>query len=52
MCHAVEGDRDAILAAGLDAYLTKPLKKGAIIDTIVSNAPVDANPPQVETAQA
>ena len=50
--HAVEGDRDAILAAGLDAYLTKPLKKGAIIDTIVSNAPVDANPPQVETAQA
>ncbi len=50
--HAVEGDRDAILAAGLDAYLTKPLKKGAIIDTIVSNAPVDANPPLVETARA
>lgn len=43
--HAVEGDRDSILAAGLDAYLTKPLKKGAILDAIASHAPADAAPP-------
>ncbi|MFZ1726075.1 MAG: response regulator [Albidovulum sp.] len=32
--HAMEGDRDSILAAGLDYYLTKPLKKAEIIGKI------------------
>ncbi|MTJ03061.1 MAG: response regulator [Sediminimonas qiaohouensis] len=50
--HAVEGDRDAILAAGLDVYLTKPLKKGAIVDAIVAHAPDDAAPPLAAPAKA
>jgi len=32
--HALVGDGDEILAAGLDRYLTKPLKKAAIHQVI------------------
>ena len=32
--HAMEGDSDPLFAAGVDHYLTKPLKKGAIADLI------------------
>jgi CheY-like chemotaxis protein len=34
--HAMDGDEDGILAAGVDHYLTKPLKKQAIIDHITA----------------
>ena len=37
--HAMNGDDADILAAGLDRYLTKPLKKGLITDTISEFAP-------------
>ena len=50
--HAMDGDREEILAAGLDHFLTKPLKKQAIIDRIIAAqppgtcAPVPDAPPQ------
>ncbi|MBR9844410.1 MAG: response regulator [Rhodobacteraceae bacterium] len=37
--HAVEGDEEGILAAGLDHYLTKPLRKEAIFNAIALNCP-------------
>lgn len=38
--HAMNGDDADILAAGLDRYLTKPLKKDLILDAISEFAPV------------
>ena len=40
--HAMEGDAEDILAAGIDHYLTKPLKKQKLIDHIVTSQPLDA----------
>ena len=40
--HAMEGDSDSIFAAGIDHYLTKPLKKAAIAERIVASCPKDA----------
>lgn len=37
--HAMAGDDQEILAAGLDHYMTKPLRKAAIIDQILSKHP-------------
>ena len=50
--HAMEGDGASILSAGLDHYLTKPLKKAAVIDRILAACPEDARPPlgRAETA--
>ncbi|GAB4386126.1 response regulator [Albidovulum sp.] len=42
--HAMTEDRDAILAAGLDHCLTKPLRKAAIAEKIVEFCPPDARP--------
>ncbi len=42
--HAMEGDRASILAAGIDHYLTKPLKKAAIAAMIAEHCPVSARP--------
>lgn len=43
--HAMNGDEDGILAAGLDHYLTKPLKKAAIIDHIQQACPEGVRDP-------
>ncbi|WP_299845398.1 response regulator [uncultured Roseovarius sp.] len=43
--HAMDGDQDGILAAGLDFYLTKPLKKKAIIERISEAQPTSARDP-------
>lgn len=48
--HAMEGDSDSILAAGLDRYLTKPLKKAEITAEIARFHPTDAVPVQEEPA--
>jgi CheY-like chemotaxis protein len=41
----MEGDSDSILAAGIDDYLTKPLKKAAILDVLRSSAPATVQAP-------
>ncbi|WP_127113032.1 response regulator [Shimia sediminis] len=43
--HAVDGDEEGILSAGLDHYLTKPLRKGAIMDMISRHQPKIAQNP-------
>jgi CheY-like chemotaxis protein len=44
--HAMEGDDTGILAAGLDHYLTKPLRKAAIHERILAACPEDGRPPE------
>lgn len=34
--HAMAGDQEAIIAAGLDQYLTKPLKKALVVEQITN----------------
>lgn len=43
--HALTGDRETILAAGLDGFLTKPLKKAEIVAQITAACPPGARPP-------
>jgi len=43
--HAMEGDSEAILAAGIDRYLTKPLRKTAIERALAEYRPPEARPP-------
>jgi len=42
--HAMEGDDTSILAAGIDQYLTKPLRKTAITEAMTRHCPPDALP--------
>ena len=42
--HAMDGDAEGILAAGIDRYLTKPLRKSAICGAIVEFCPPEARP--------
>ncbi len=42
--HAMEGDSKGILAAGIDRYMTKPLRKSALTDTLSELCPADARP--------
>jgi CheY-like chemotaxis protein len=37
--HAMDGDAGDILAAGIDRYLTKPLRKVSIMETLVEHCP-------------
>lgn len=42
--HAMDGDDTGIMAAGLDHYLTKPLRKPLILEQINAAKPDDARP--------
>jgi hypothetical protein len=42
--HAMGGDETSILAAGIDRYMTKPLRKSAITEALVEFCPADARP--------
>ena len=48
--HAMDGDREDILQAGLDDYLTKPLRKQTIHDRIAQYCPEGVRPPLPEPA--
>ncbi len=50
--HAMDGDETGILAAGIDYYLTKPLRRAAIIDHILAQRPGGIRPVQAPVAQA
>jgi CheY-like chemotaxis protein len=42
--HAMAGDREAILASGLDSYMTKPLRKAELTEMIERYRPNDTRP--------
>ncbi|MFM2391674.1 MAG: hypothetical protein RLZZ437_3229 [Pseudomonadota bacterium] len=42
--HAMDGDSESILAAGIDEYMTKPLRKTTIIATLAAHCPPGAHP--------
>jgi signal transduction histidine kinase/DNA-binding response OmpR family regulator len=50
--HAMDGDEAGILAAGIDRYLTKPLRKNAIAEAITTFCPPEARPVIVEMSAA
>ncbi|MDZ4067010.1 MAG: response regulator, partial [Tabrizicola sp.] len=50
--HAMDGDAEAILAAGIDRYMTKPLRKAAIVEALVDHCPAAARPLGVLTEDA
>ena len=50
--HAMEGDAEAILAAGIDQYLTKPLRKSAIESALTEHCPPGVRTPVAESESA
>lgn len=48
--HAMEGDAEAILASGIDRYLTKPLRKAAIESALTEHCPRVARSPVMAAA--
>jgi signal transduction histidine kinase/CheY-like chemotaxis protein len=50
--HAMDGDAEAILASGIDRYLTKPLRKTAIEGELIEHRPRDARPPVIAAEDA
>jgi signal transduction histidine kinase/DNA-binding response OmpR family regulator len=46
--HAMDGDAEGILAAGIDRYMTKPLRKAAISGVLVEFCPKEARPLEAE----
>lgn len=50
--HAMDGDSDGILSAGLDHYMIKPLRKASIHEQVAKHCPSEAQPalPAQQTA--
>ena len=49
--HAMDGDADGILAAGIDRYMTKPLRKAAITGVVAEFCPKNVRALDVEPLQ-
>ena len=49
--HAMDGDEEGILAAGIDRYMTKPLRKAAISAVLAEFWPAEARPLEGEAEQ-
>ncbi len=49
--HAMEGDAEGILAAGIDRYMTKPLRKAAIAGVLAEFCPPEARSLEFEAEQ-
>jgi hypothetical protein len=43
--HALAGDREEILASGIDRYMTKPLKRALIVAEVLDHCPEGCLPP-------
>ncbi len=50
--HAMQGDDTEILAAGLDHYLTKPLRRQLIVDHIIAARPAQTRAPAGDPTEA
>ncbi len=50
--HAMDGDEASILASGIDLYMTKPLRKALILDTLAGLCPDHAYPVLAEVSAA
>lgn len=50
--HAMDGDEAGILASGIDLYMTKPLRKALILETLSSLCPDNAYPVLAEVSAA
>ena len=50
--HAMDGDSEGILAAGIDRYMTKPLRKTALTDVLAELCPAEARPISVPAEDA
>ena len=49
--HAIKGDADRCLAAGMDAYLSKPIKPAELFSTISSFFPQEPTPAPIQAAE-
>ncbi len=50
--HSMEGDAENILSAGIDEYMTKPLRKSAITNVLAAHCPPSAHPISPDQAAA
>ncbi|MGL4321662.1 MAG: response regulator, partial [Paracoccaceae bacterium] len=50
--HSMDGDAENILAAGIDEYMTKPLRKTAILTALSAHCPKGAHKIEVDQAAA
>jgi CheY-like chemotaxis protein len=50
--HAMQGDEADVLEAGMDRYLTKPLRKVVLVEMIEAHCPPDARPVVPQLAES
>ena len=50
--HALDGDEDRFLADGMDHYLSKPLRKAAVLAKLAELTPAELRPPYLPPPEA